>query len=402
MRVQPSRIGNGRQTIALLAATFALAACKGGNESADGNAGAAKPAPAKADAKTDAKPSAADPSANDADPAGDAAEPATAWAWDLPKGLYTPPRIPAENPMTAEKVALGHALFMDKRLSVDGSRSCYSCHQNELGNADGLKKAIGPGDKELPRNTPTIWNVAYHGALYWDGRAANLEAQAIGALKGGNMGLGDGLEAKAAEIGALPDYADKFRTAFGLAEGDPVTPDHVVQALSAYERTLLCGATAHDTQTLDEAQQRGWQLFIGKGGCLTCHNGENFTDGLFHRTGIGVPEGGEPTEDADRGRGAITKDPADDFKFRTPTLRNVSKTAPYFHDGSVDTLEEAVRIMASGGLPNRGPVDPQLIDRQLTDQEVADIVTFLSALDCPGELETIGDQTVAAIPTARE
>jgi cytochrome c peroxidase len=393
MRAQLSRVTNEWPAIALIAALLTPIACKDGKDSADAKAEPAKRTTQAADAKQ-AEPGDAD------EPNGEGADAvAAAWSWgELPKGLFTPPRVPGENPMSAEKVALGHALFMDKRLSVDGTRSCYSCHQNELGNADGLAKAIGPGEKELPRNSPTIWNVAYHGALYWDGRADSLEAQAIGALKGGNMGLGDGLEAKAAEIGALPDYAEKFREAFGLGPDDAVTPDHVAQALSAYERTLLCGGTAHDMQTLDEAQQRGWQLFMGKGGCLTCHNGENFTDGLFHRTGIGVPPGGEPTEESDRGRGAITKDPADDFKFRTPTLRNVSKTAPYFHDGSAKTLEEAVRVMGSGGVPDRGPVDPALLDRQLTDEEVADIVAFLGALDCPGELEIIGDQTVASIP----
>jgi cytochrome c peroxidase len=386
MRAQLSPVANQRRhAIALLAAVFVVGACKDdGDKSAD-----AKAAPSKSAEVQDSK---APP------PPDDPPEDASTWSWDLPKGLFTPPRVPDDNPMTAAKVTLGHQLFMDKRLSSDGSRSCYSCHQNELGNADGLAKAIGPGDKELPRNTPTIWNVGYHGALYWDGRAADLEAQAIGALKGGNMALGDALEAKAAEIGALPEYAPAFREVFGLSPSDTVSSAHVAKALSAYERTLLCGATAHDTQTLDEAQQRGWQLFMGKGGCLTCHNGENFTDNLFHRTGIGVPEG-EPTDETDRGRAAITKDPADDFKFRTPTLRNVSKTAPYFHDGSVQTLEEAVRVMASGGVRDRGPVDPALLDRELADEEIADLVAFLSALDCPGELEVIGEQTVAAIPT---
>ncbi len=341
--------------------------------------------------KAQAQP--AKPAAGEA--AGDDAVPTAAWSWEIPKGLGEPPTVPDANPMSRTKVALGHKLFMDKRLSVDGSRSCYSCHQNHLGNADGRPKALGPGNKDLPRNSPTIWNVAYQPVLYWDGRAADLEAQAIGALKGGNMGLGDGLEAKAKEIGELPEYKPLFAEAFGLDEGTPVTPEHIAQALSAYERTLLCGDTAYDRQDMSEAAERGMAVFMQKGACVTCHNGPNFSDGLFHRTGIGV----DPKDpDGDLGRGAVTKSEEDNYKFRTPTLRNVAKTAPYFHDGSVATLEEAVRLMAAGGKPDIVAVDSQLVDRKLTDDEIADVVAFLETLSCSGELEVIGDQTVEGIP----
>jgi cytochrome c peroxidase len=257
---------------------------------------------------------------------------------------------------------------------------------------------LGPGDKPLPRNTPTIWNVAYQPALYWDGRAPDLEKQAIGALKGGNMALGDEIDAKAKEIASLPEYEEQFAKAFGLEEGQTATIDHIAQALSAYERTLLCGDTKHDTMQLDEAASRGWTLFIGKASCITCHTGDNFSDGLFHRTGIGVPKGGKAAEGSDIGHGEVSEKPEDEFKFRTPTLRHVSKTAPYSHDGSVETLEEAVRTMAGGGIRDRGPVDDKLLDRQLTDEEIADLVAFLEALECPGELEVIGDQSVSGIP----
>ncbi len=321
----------------------------------------------------------------------------TAWEWKLPKGLEAPP-VPEDNPMTAEKVALGHSLFMDKRLSVDGTRSCYSCHQNELGNADGRAKALGPGDKVLARNTPTIWNVAYHKELYWDGRAPSLEKQALGAWKGGNMAVGaDNLDAKAKEIGALPEYRPQFEKVFGLAADAAVEPMHVAQALSAYERTLLCGDTPYDTQSMDEAQQRGWDLFRGKANCGLCHNGPNFSDGLFHNVGIGFDAKGKPLEDVDIGRGKVSEDEADNHKLRTPTLRNVSKTGPYFHDGSVDSLEEAVRTMAKGGNAKAPGIDPGLKDTKLTDEEVADLVAFLGALDCSGQLEVIGDQKVPGI-----
>ena len=319
-----------------------------------------------------------------------------AWDWGLPAGLSDPPKVPENNPMGADKVALGHKLFMDKRLSGDGSRSCYSCHQNELGNADGREKALGAGDKPLTRNTPTIWNVGYHPALYWDGRAPSLEKQAIGAIKGGNMGVGaDNLGAKAEEIGKA--YRGEFEKAFGLKEGDAVTMDHVAMALSAYERTLLCGDSPFDKGEMDEAAKRGWDLFRGKASCTTCHAGENFSDGLFHAVGIGFDDAGKAKGEADVGHGKPSGDETNNHKFRTPTLRNVSKTAPYFHDGSVATLEEAVTWMAKGGNPKAPNFDANLRDNGLSDEEIADLVAFVKALDCPGQLEVIGDQKVPGI-----
>lgn len=344
----------------------------------------------KADVKVDAK--AVKPMAEVAEVAVAVAGPE--YVWTLPRGLKAPV-VPEDNAMSAEKVELGHQLFFDKRLSVDGTRSCYSCHQNELGNADGREKALGPGDKLLARNTPTIWNVAYHAALYWDGRSGSLEKQMIGAWKGGNMAVGEpGLAAKAAEIGALPEYSAQFRKVFGLAEADAITPDHVAKAVAAYERTLLCGDTAWDSNTLAPEAQRGWELFRGKAACATCHVGDNFADGLFHKVGVGVPETGEG---GDLGRFDASKAEADKYKFRTPTMRNVGKTAPYFHDGSVADLRTAVKLMATGGDRKVKDLDANLADRGLTDAEIDDLVAFLKSLDCPGSLAVIGDQAVAGI-----
>lgn len=328
----------------------------------------------------------------------DAGKAAAAWPWDLPKGLTAPPEVPADNPMSKEKVALGHRLFMEKRLSAGDTRSCYSCHQNELGNADGRKLALGAQDKPLTRNTPTIWNVAYHKALYWDGRAPSLEKQAIGALKGGNMGLGDTLAEKIATVGALPEYAEAFKKVFGLKDGAKVEPAHVAQALSAYERTLLCGDTAADKGELDEAAKRGQAVFMGKGACAACHGGPNYSDGIFHN--VGIETRAADAEGVDLGRGKKTGKAEDNFKFRTPTLRNVAQTAPYFHDGSAATLEDAVKHMAGGPKDGAKGLDPLFMDRKLTDAEVADVVAFLKALDCPGKLEVIGDQKVAGIGAA--
>ena len=328
------------------------------------------------------------------------AEAPAEYAWQLPRGLTKAPEVPADNPMTADKVELGHKLFFDKRLSVDGSRSCYSCHQNELGNADGRQKALGPGDKLLARNTPTIWNVAYFAESYWDGRAKGLEKQMLGAWKGGNMGVGEaGLAAKAAEIGGLPEYKDAFKRVFAVPDGEAVKPEQVAAAISAYERTLLCGGTAWDSNSLDEPAKRGWELFRGKAACTGCHTGDNLSDGLYHRVGVAVPETGD---EGDKGRFDASKADADKFKFRTPTLRNVARTGPYFHDGSEASLEAAVKLMAKGGNRKIKDLDANLLDRGLTDAEVADVVAFLRALDCPGTLEVIGDQTVAGIPETKD
>lgn len=366
-------------------------------------AGFASACSSKPDADQAGKADKGDKPADKVDkPADDAAkqpEGDGAWTWNLPKGLSEPPPVPADNPMSAEKVALGHQLFMDKRLSGDGSRSCYSCHQNELGNADGRALALGAGDKPLTRNSPTIWNVGYYTTgLYWDGRSASLEAQALGAIEGGNMAVGkDNMAAKAKEIGALPEYAEQFAKVFGLEPGAEVEPKHVAMALSAYERTLLCGDTAFDKGELSESAQRGWDLFRGKASCSTCHSGDNFTDGAYHDIGISHDENGALRPDADVGRGKPSGSEADNYKFRTPTLRNVSRTAPYFHNGSVATLEEAVRYMAVGGNPKAPGLDQNLRNTDLSDAEIADLVEFLEALDCPGQLEVIGDQAVAGI-----
>ncbi|KIG15140.1 Cytochrome c551 peroxidase [Enhygromyxa salina] len=374
--------------LVVIGLTVALAPACGGDKATKDTKGV-KPAPGnKAPAQT---PEATPP------PTGET------WTWALPKGLSAAPVVPADNPMSAAKVELGHQLFMDKRLSGDGSRSCYSCHQNELGAADGRTLALGAGDKPLTRNTPTIWNVAYHqNGLYWDGRAPTLEKQMLGAWKGGNMGAGDDLAAKAKEIGALPEYTSQFAEVFGLEPGAEITPDHIAMAVSAYERTLLCGDTAFDQGTMSEAASRGWDLFRGKASCSTCHAGDNFTDGQFHDVGISHDAAGQLLPDADVGRGKPSEVEADNYKFRTPTLRNVTKTAPYFHNGSVADLTEVVRYMAAGGNAKAPGVDQNLRNTQLTEAEIADVVAFLGALECPGSLQVIGDQSVAGIPEAAE
>lgn len=323
-------------------------------------------------------------------------EPAPTKAVELPKAPADFPAlaIPADNPQSPEKIALGHQLFFDARLSVDGSRSCYSCHQNEHGNGGETPTAIGAKEKPLTRHSPVIWNTAYFDAFYWDGRAGSLEAQAKGAWGGGNMGVGaDNLAAKASEIGKIQGYAKQFDKVF---PGEGVTPDTIAKAISSYERTLICDDTAYDRYAkgndgaLTDQQKQGWALFMGKGQCAVCHAPPLFSSamgvpgGLYYNVGIGTA--GKAEADVDVGRSKVSEQDADWAAFKVPSLRNVAKSAPYFHDGSVATLEEAVRLMATGGIDNKNKT-PLMADRGLSDDELSALVAFLGALDCGQKLE---------------
>lgn len=300
--------------------------------------------------------------------------------------------ISKENPPSSEKIALGHQLFFDKRLSVDGSVSCYSCHQNEDGNGGASPLAIGAKNKILTRHSPVMWNVGYLPALYWDGRSTSLEAQAKGAWGGGNMGVGaDNLDKKAVEMAKLPEYKDAFEKAF---PGQAITGDLVAQALSSYERTLICGDTAYDKyakgdkSALSDLQKDGLEVFTGKGMCTACHSPPHFSSayfgsGTFFNVGVGTK--GVEEKDVDVGRMAVSKDEKDWAAFKPPSLRNITKSAPYFHDGSVSELKDAVKFMASGGHDNKNK-SPLMSDKKLTAEEIDQIIAFLGALDCNQEL----------------
>ncbi len=300
----------------------------------------------------------------------------------LPSGLagYEAMTIPADNPMTPEKVALGRQLFFDERLSIDGSRSCYSCHVCEHGLTDGLPKAIGAGNKQLTRSSPTLWNIGYHKQFYWDGRSNSLEAQALAAWKGGNMGVGEKTGDIAAKINALQDYKTQFQKVF---QSD-ATPDNMMKAIAAYERTIIGGNTAWDRyragdkSALSQSAERGWNIFQSIK-CNNCHDGILFTDQQYHNVGIGMDQ-----KEPDPGRGKVTNKPEDTGAFKTPTLRDIAKSAPYFHDGSAKTLEEAVDIMLAGGKPNQY-LDKKNLEahKVLPDQREA-LLDFLRSLsvDC--------------------
>ncbi len=296
---------------------------------------------------------------------------------------FEPVPEPPDNPSTPEKAALGRQLFFDKRLSVDGSRSCYSCHVNEHGLTDGLPVAVGAGEKKLTRSSPTLWNIGYHKEFYWDGRSPSLEKQAMAAWTGANMGTKDHESEIIAKLNALPGYKTQFQKVFGT----DVTADNMVKAIAAYERTILCGDTAYDKfqqgdqNALSDEAKRGWELFRGKAGCGKCHAGILLTDLQYHNVGVGMD-----TATPDGGRKNFTKDEKDTGAFKTPTLRSITKTAPYFHNGSKATLEEALDFVLGGGYPNKYLDTKNLKKVNLTKKERDDLLAFLKSLECQGTL----------------
>lgn len=285
--------------------------------------------------------------------------------------------IPPDNPQTLEKIELGRKIFQDTRFSADGRISCANCHQPERAFTDGRAVAKGLRDQAGTRNTPTLLNVAYAASLFWDGRRARLEDQAqdpfVNPLE---HGLSDH-EAILRTIRSDRQYLTAFRQVFGVDDAD-IKFTQVTQALASFERSLLVGDSPFDryyyggdTQALSALAVRGLEIFRGKGRCQSCHTigteGAVFTDHQYHRLGIGHDRiaptlgqiakqvtGASPSE-LDRliigrpevaalGRFVVTRHPADIGRFRTPSLRNVAFTAPYMHDGSVATLEEAVEL----------------------------------------------------------
>ncbi len=309
--------------------------------------------------------------------------------WDMGKV-----KIPEDNPQSTPKIELGHQLFFDKRLSVDGSRACYSCHQNEDGTGGHESLATGAHDKPLTRHAPGLWNVGLLPRMNWDGRSHSLETQALDALESDQMGLGAGnLPKKAAEIAKIAGYKRQFEAAF---PGEGVTADTLVQALASYERTLLCNDSAWDKfgkgdkAALTDEQKRGFMIFTERAKCDTCHTPPYFSDAFSSPTGayfnIGIGTENKPEAEVDVGRMGVTKQASDWGAFKPPSLRNVSNTAPYFHDGSRPTLEAAVRFMAGGGHDNKNH-SPIVQDKKLSDEEVHLIVTFLGSLACTEKLE---------------
>lgn len=357
--------------VAGLAAAALVQGCGGGGQTP----GAAPPVAASASAPAPAAPAAFVPERLPlpADP-----------ARYEPIPSYQAMNVPADNPITQEKADLGWQLWFDPRLSGKGDRSCYSCHVNEKGLTDGLAKNTSAFDgKPMPRHTPTLWNIGYHNEWYWEGRAKALEGQALAAWKLANMGAKDPVEDKIradviARLNDVPAYKAQFEKVFGR----PADEKAVAQALATYMRTIISRATpydkwkAGDEAALSEAAKRGHAVFE-KAKCANCHAGVLFTDLLYHNVGIGATGATTPT---DVGRFKVTNVDKDTGAFKTPTLRDVARSAPYFHDGSVATLEEAVKYMVGGGNDNPWLDKTNLQKQDLTDAEVADLVEFLRSL----------------------
>ncbi len=270
-------------------------------------------------------------------------------------------------PMTPARVELGRDLYFDPRLSKNHDISCNSCHPLSSFGADGQSTSPGHKGQRGERNSPTSLNAALHIAQFWDGREPDVEAQAKGPVLNPVEMAMPSEAAVVAVLRSIPGYAPKFAAAFPSDE-DPISYDNMATAIGAFERGLITPGpfdrfVGGDDSALTSAQLAGLELFVTKG-CVTCHNGPAFGGGLYRKLGLVTPY---PVEDL--GREAVTKRPEDRYVFKVPSLRNVAKTGPYLHDGSLESLPEVVRVMATHqlGVP-------------LTDAEVESIVAFLGAL----------------------
>ena len=296
---------------------------------------------------------------------------------DIPLGINPGLPEPWNNRLAAEKTDLGRRLFFDTRLSRDGTVSCASCHLPERAFSDGQAIAVGIDDRPGRRNAPTLLNRAYMQSQFWDGRAASLEEQALAPMTDPSE-LDNTHEEIVRRLESDENYRRLFKEAFGVEE---IKIERVAQAIAGFERTLLSGNSAFDRfellgeeRALSKSARRGLELFRGKARCHLCHERSLFTDDLFHNTGVSW--GKQPV---DFGRYEVTKHEHDQAAFRTPSLRDVAYTAPYMHDGSLETLEDVLEFYNKGGNPNPY-LDPAIRPLDLTDREEEDLVDFLKSL----------------------
>jgi cytochrome c peroxidase len=297
----------------------------------------------------------------------------------LPLGLQAGSAfIPDDNSLSEGKIALGKKLYFDPRLSADNTVSCATCHAPDKGFSDGRATSAGIRSQTGNRNSPTVINRLFSAEQFWDGRAATLEEQALGPIQN-PIEMGHTLPGMISHLGGIAGYKDEFQKVFGTAE---ITPELVAKAIASYERTVLAGNspfdryTAGDKAAMSESAVRGMEIFNDKerGNCVTCHAGFNFTDESYHNLGVGMDK-----PQADLGRHAVTKAEADKGAFKTPTLRNVTQTGPYLHDGSEATLLGVVEFYDRGGVPNP-QLSKEIRKLNLTAQDKQDLVAFLEAL----------------------
>jgi cytochrome c peroxidase len=284
-----------------------------------------------------------------------------------------------DNLMTPAKVELGKALFFDPRLSGNGTVSCATCHNPGLGWSDGLKTGVGINGALLGRATPTILNVAYNTQFMWDGRKKSLEDQALGPMKTPEEMRTD-FAAAVHLLGSIDGYTTMFKKAF---PGEPIGEETIAKAIAAFERTVVSKDSrfdlwlAGDRKAITAQEYRGYQVFndANRGNCATCHGGANFTDNGYHNIGLQMSDG-----KADEGRFKIKAIAAMKGAFKTPTLRDVALTAPYFHDGSAATLMDVVEHYNRGG-DDKTNLSKDMRPLNLTSAEKTDLVAFLNALN---------------------
>jgi cytochrome c peroxidase len=299
------------------------------------------------------------------------AEGADPFNFKVPLGLKPVP-VPEDNPMTPEKVELGKQLYFDPRLSCDDTVSCASCHDPKKGWSNGASVATGVRSQTGGRSAPTIINSCYADLQFWDGRAHKLEGQALGPIAN-PIEMDHRLEDCVTKLNKIPGYKQQFQKVFGT----DVTPENIAKAIASFERTVLSGNAPYDrfkmgdTKAMSAEAQRGAKIFFGKGHCSACHTGPNFSDQAFHNIGIGMDK-----EKPDLGRYEVSKQVGDKGSFKTPTLREIARHAPYMHDGSMKTLDEVVEHYVKGGTPNP-QLDEEIFPLKLTPQEKADLVTFM-------------------------
>jgi cytochrome c peroxidase len=279
----------------------------------------------------------------------------------IPLGLdlYLP--VPEDNPMTQQNVVLGRQLFFDRRLSRDGTISCSTCHNPNRAFSTPLSVAIGVSGRRGRRNAPALINRGYGRAFFWDGRMPSLEEQVLKPIQDPN------------EMDLTLDEASA-RVKLDVPA--------ISRALASYVRSILSGDSPYDRfvnrdrTALSVEQRAGLQIFRGKGNCTACHVGPNFTDEQFHNTGVSWRDG----RILDEGRFAISSNPRDHGAFKTPTLREIARTAPYMHDGSMATLEAVIDFYSDGGHPNAS-LDSEIRPRNFTPAEKRALVEFLTSLN---------------------
>ncbi len=301
----------------------------------------------------------------------------------VPLGLPEVP-IPEDNPQTPEKIALGKMLYFDTRLSKDGKISCATCHDPEMAWTEHTPTSTGIGGQVGGANSPTVINSAYAPAQFWDGRAASLEEQALGPIEN-PIEMGHKLDDLVKELAEIPEYKEGFKNVFD----SEVTKEGIGKAIAAFERTVLSGNSPYDQfkdgkkDALNEVQQQGMKLFE-EHKCAMCHTPPVFSRYGYYNAGVGMGK-----DKPDEGRKAVTGEDKDLGKFRVPMIREVANTGPYFHDGSVAKLEDAVGLMAGGGMdnPNLSQTFKGLRDAKVSDEDKAALVEFLKALsgEFPGK-----------------